>query len=91
MTVTSRRVAAARRAKSRLAQLFASCEWFLGVGIVPEGFGLLSDDVAVYYVSQEQGASQIELMEIDAQGRFVNPWPDDFFEIDFYERFDDAR
>ncbi len=37
MTVTSRRVAAARRAKTRLAQLFASCEWFLGVGIVPEG------------------------------------------------------
>lgn len=37
MTVTSRRVAAARRAKSRLAQLFASAEWFLGVGIVPEG------------------------------------------------------
>jgi len=37
MTVTSRRVAAARRAKSRLTQLFASCEWFLGVGIVPEG------------------------------------------------------
>ncbi len=37
MTVTSRRVAAARRAKSRLARVFASCDWFLGVGIVPEG------------------------------------------------------
>lgn len=37
MTVNSRRVAAARRAKSRLARLFEAREWFLGVGIVPEG------------------------------------------------------
>jgi len=36
MSVDSRRVAAARRAKTRLARLFETCDWFLGVGIVPE-------------------------------------------------------
>jgi hypothetical protein len=36
MSVASRRVAAARRAKSRLARLFEACDWFLGVGIVPD-------------------------------------------------------
>ncbi len=46
MSVGSRRVAAARRAKSRLARLFQACDWFLGVGIVPDakhGIGLRID------------------------------------------------
>lgn len=46
MSVGSRRVAAARRAKSRLSRLFETCEWFLGVGIVPDpkrGIGLRID------------------------------------------------
>lgn len=39
MSVTSRRIAAARRAKSRLARLLAACDWVVGVGIVPEARG----------------------------------------------------
>ena len=58
---------------------------------VPEGLGLASEDIVVYHVSQEQGRTVIRKLDIDANGQFVQPWPDDFFEIDFYERFDDAR
>lgn len=54
---------------------------------VPAGLELSSDDVAVYYIGQCEGQSQALRMDIDKDGEFVQPWPDDFFEIDFYERF----
>ena len=61
----------------------------------PDGLELTSEDIVVYHVSQEQGRTVIRKLDIDANGEFVQPWPDDFFEIDFYERFktggDNAR
>ncbi|WP_397569981.1 AAA family ATPase [Schlesneria sp. T3-172] len=53
----------------------------------PDGFELASDDLIVYHVSQEEGHTRIRKYEVDSGGHFVLPWPDDFFEIDFYERF----
>lgn len=60
-------------------------------GCAPDGQELSNGDLMVYHVSQEEGATRIRKREVDANGQFVIPWPDDFFEIDFYERFDDAR
>jgi predicted ATPase len=41
----------------------------------------------VYYVSQEDGKTRLTQIDLDRKGEFVQPWPDDFFEVDFYERF----
>ncbi len=46
-----------------------------------------ADDVAVYYVSHQEGATKVWTIGIDAQGELRCPWPDDQFEIDFKERF----
>ena len=46
-----------------------------------------TDDVAVYHVRQKSGQALVRRMDIDKHGEFVQPWPDDFFELDFYERF----
>lgn len=56
-------------------------------GCAPEGLAVSPDDVAVYYVSAEDGQTTVRKIDIDTRGEFVQPWPDDFFEIDFYERF----
>jgi hypothetical protein len=47
--------------------------------------------VAIYYVCQQEGQTKLLRMNLDDQGDFIEPWPDDFFEIDFFERFPDAR
>jgi energy-coupling factor transporter ATP-binding protein EcfA2 len=56
-------------------------------GTVPAGRQLRTDDLAVYYIRQEDGCSMIRRIDVDVKGEFIQPWPDDFFEIDFYERF----
>jgi hypothetical protein len=43
--------------------------------------------VGVYYARQEDGHTVVTNMPLDLNGEFVIPWPDDFFEIDFHERF----
>ena len=55
------------------------------------GVAVTGADVAVYYVFVRDGCTSMRRIEIDKKGEFVQPWPDDFFEIDFYERFGDAR
>lgn len=57
------------------------------VAKTPEGCQLRTDDLGIYFVSQEDGATVITMIEADIRGEFVQPWPDDFFELDFYERF----
>jgi len=52
---------------------------------------LSSDDVVIYHVSQDDSHTQVRRIDVDKNGDFIQPWPDDFFEIDFYERFGDAR
>lgn len=44
-------------------------------------------DVAVYYASADSGRTELRRIDLDEKGEFVQPWPDDFFELDFYERF----
>ncbi|MGP0065266.1 MAG: AAA family ATPase [Isosphaeraceae bacterium] len=48
---------------------------------------LTADDVAIYYFNPRSEIARFERIELDRKGEFIQPWPDDFFEIDFYERF----
>jgi predicted ATPase len=58
-----------------------------GEGKPHNGMAVTGADVAVYYVNVEGNRSYLRKIDIDKKGEFVQPWPDDFFEIDFYERF----
>lgn len=44
--------------------------------------------VAIYVFGREDGVSSVRRIEVDINGDFIQPWPDDFFEVDFKERFD---
>lgn len=52
-----------------------------------QGIRVTPNEVAVWYVGQEEGRSVPVTIGIDEHGEFTVPWPDDFFESDFYERF----
>lgn len=57
-------------------------------GEKPEmGIAVTPKDVAVYYVQIADGQTKVIRIDVDDRGEFVQPWPDDFFEIDFNERF----
>lgn len=60
-------------------------------GKAPENRQLRTDDLGIYYLKQEGGTTRVSRIEVDVKGEFIQPWPDDFFEIDFFERFPDAR
>ncbi|MDZ4847853.1 MAG: AAA family ATPase [Pirellulaceae bacterium] len=60
-------------------------------GNAPESLDVDSDDIAVNYVGMEKGVSFTRRIELDKHGEFVQPWPDDFFDLDINERFGDAR
>ena len=51
------------------------------------GVEVTGADIAVYFVKVDGDQTCISRIDIDSKGDFVQPWPDDFFEIDFYERF----
>ena len=57
------------------------------VNKAPADGKLRTDDLAIYYLKQEDGSSRALGIDVDVKGEFIQPWPDDFFEIDFYERF----
>jgi hypothetical protein len=61
------------------------------VNKAPPNRTLRTDELAIYYLKQEDGSSRALEIEVDVKGEFIQPWPDDFFEIDFFERFPDAR
>lgn len=48
---------------------------------------LSADQVLVYHFFQKDEASIVTRIDVDEHGEFVQPWPDNFFELDFYERF----
>ena len=48
-------------------------------------------DVGVWYVDRSTGVVTVRNIEIDINGDPIIPWPDELFEIDFYERFSNAR
>jgi hypothetical protein len=45
------------------------------------------EDVSICYVAQEHGEAVPRTIHVDEHGEFIEPWPDKFFEQDFYERF----
>lgn len=45
------------------------------------------DDVAILYVQPTQAGSVIRVLELDAEGQLLDPWPGGFFEEGFRERF----
>ena len=56
-------------------------------GEAPADRQLRTNELAIYYLKQENGASTEKRIDVDVKGEFIQPWPDDFFEIDFFERF----
>lgn len=61
------------------------------VNKAPTGRTLRTDELTIYYMKQDGGSSRALQIDVDVKGEFIQPWPDDFFEIDFFERFPDAR
>ncbi len=53
-------------------------------------YSLSAKDVAIYYFNPRSEGAKFERIDLDHKGEFIQPWPDDFFEIDFYERFGHA-
>jgi len=46
-----------------------------------------ASDIAILYVRQEDSQTTIKGIDVDKDGEFIQPWPDDFFDQDFHERF----
>jgi len=55
------------------------------------GLAIDERDIAIYYAKSDEGRTGFIKIDVDKRGDFIQPWPDDFFEIDFYERFGNAR
>ena len=53
----------------------------------PNGLELRTNEIAIYFFQQTDGRTTATKIDVDINGDFIQPWPDDFFEIDFYERF----
>jgi hypothetical protein len=60
-------------------------------GKASENRQLRTDELGIYYLKQEGGTTRESRIDVDVKGEFIQPWPDDFFEVDFFERFPDAR
>jgi hypothetical protein len=41
----------------------------------------------VLFVEPTNKLSRVRVLELDAEGEFLDPWPDGFFEEGFRERF----
>lgn len=56
-------------------------------GSAPDGLEIAPDRVSINYLNQDSGATKIQQIHLDIHGEFIEPWPDDFFDLDFNERF----
>ncbi len=54
---------------------------------VVAGQSLTPDQLRIQYVRREGSVSRAQAIDVDVNGDLVDPWPDDFFEQDFKERF----
>jgi predicted ATPase len=45
-----------------------------------------ANDLAVHFLENKDGHTQVTTMDLDINGGFIDPWPDNFFELDFHER-----
>lgn len=48
---------------------------------------LSPDDLGIWHVSINEGNAEARQITLDKHGNFSEPWPDDFFDIGFKERF----
>ena len=48
---------------------------------------LTPGQLRIQYVRREGSVSRVQTIDVDVNGDLVDPWPDDFFEQDFKERF----
>ena len=55
-------------------------------GKAPTEFIIRSKDVAIHHVWSEAGVRRIQRIELDKNGEFIQPCPDDFF-----QRFGDVQ
>lgn len=60
-------------------------------GTAPADRQLRTNELGICYLKQESGSTTASRIDVDVKGEFIQPWPDDFFEIDFFERFPNAR
>lgn len=51
------------------------------------GQALSPEMLRIQYIQREGTASRVQTIDVDVNGDMVDPWPDDFFEQDFKERF----
>jgi len=51
------------------------------------GQSLTPDQLRIHYIRREGSVSRAQTIDVDVNGDLVDPWPDDFFEQDFKERF----
>lgn len=56
-------------------------------GRCPEQLRIMSTGVSIIFVDKAAGESNFQRIHISDNGEFIEPWPDDFFEVDFQERF----
>lgn len=55
---------------------------------LPAGYASISSkDVGIIYIESHNGATIVTPLELGADGRLLDPWPDGFFEEGFRERF----
>ncbi|MEI6703983.1 MAG: DUF3696 domain-containing protein, partial [Deltaproteobacteria bacterium] len=55
---------------------------------LPDGLPKVTpDDVSILYVQPTKTGSVIRVLELDAEGQFLDTWPGGFFEEGFKERF----
>ena len=55
---------------------------------LPEGANpVRPDDIAVLYVEPEADGSVVRELRVNDQGRFIDDWPNGFFEERFNEEF----
>ncbi len=52
-----------------------------------KGIKLTPRQLKVYYVGSDEEGTVFKEIQISDTGKFIQPWPDDFFELDFHERF----
>ena len=52
-----------------------------------KGIKLTPRQLKVYYVGSGEEGTTFKEIQISDTGKFIQPWPDDFFELDFQERF----
>ena len=52
-----------------------------------DGLAFSPKDMRIHYAARSDLTTVLKTIDVDVEGELVDPWPDDFFEQDFKERF----